>query len=139
MEMDATPRRMTEAPSRRGRGIKKVFFFLVLCALLVAGIWYWLSLPATGSSEATARQTESAVERVSKVMVLPQDEQPAIGTIIDPYKFQGGVFFDVVQMGDLVLMYPERGMLIVYSAAHKKIVGVAPFVMNTPPGISVTE
>jgi hypothetical protein len=59
-------------------------------------------------------------------MVLPKGEEPTVGTITDPSAFEGQAFFEGAVKGDKILVYPNKGMIILYSSSQGKILGVAP-------------
>lgn len=139
MEMDATPQAMPAGePSKGGMG-KKILGIVIVLIILIAGGWYWMSRPAADSPEAAAAEVEEVVAEVSKVMVLPTEETPTVGTVTDPAVFAGQAFFDGVQTGDKILVYPNRGMVVLYSVSMKKILGVAPLTVGANPELPATE
>lgn len=135
MEMDATPQAMPAGePSKGGMG-KKILAVVIILIILGAGLWYWMSRPEEGSPEAVAREVEQTVAEVSRVMVLP-DETPTVGTVTDPAVFAGQEFFKGVEEGDKILVYPTRGMVILYSMSLGKILGVSPLTVGAVAGAS---
>lgn len=137
MEVDATPQAMPAGePSKGGMG-KKIFAGVVILIIVAAGVWYWISRPAEGSPEAVAAEVEKVVAEVSRVMVLP-DETPTVGTVTDPAVFAGQAFFEGVVEGDKILVYPTKGMVVLYSARMGKILGVAPLSLGAVAGESTS-
>lgn len=135
MEMDATPQAMPAGePSKGGMG-KKILAVVIILIILGAGLWYWMSRPEEGSPEAVAQEVEQTVSEVSRVMVLP-DETPTVGTVTDPAVFAGQAFFEGVQAGDKILVYPTKGMVVLYSMSLGKILGVAPLSVGAVAGAS---
>jgi hypothetical protein len=135
MEMDATPQAMPSGePSKGGMG-KKILGAVIILIILIGGVWYWMSRPAAGSPEAAAKEVAAVVAEVGQVMVLPEDETPTVGTVTDPSVFAGQAFFAGVQTGDKILVYPKRGMVVLYSVSLKKILGVAPLTVGANPTI----
>lgn len=70
------------------------------------------------------------VERVGKLMLLPEDEQPTLATVSDLSSLEGQVFFANAELGDIVLMYPKASRAILYSPSRNKIIEVAPITVG---------
>lgn len=125
------------APEKKGMG-KVIFAVVIILIILGAGLWYWMTRPEEGSPEAVAREVRNVVAEVSRVMVLPSGEEPTVGTITDTTVFAGQAFFEGAQEGDKILVYPNKGMVILYSAAKGKILGVAPLSLGAVAGASAS-
>lgn len=73
-----------------------------------------------------AAETERIKSEVSKLIDVPQDEQPTIASVVDASKLNNQAFFAKAQNGDRVLMYAKAKKAILYRPSSKKIIEVAP-------------
>lgn len=71
-------------------------------------------------------ETQALVERVSKLIVLPEDEQPTVAIVADPEALSNQPFFANAKEGDRVLIYTNARKVILYDPVSDKIVEVAP-------------
>jgi hypothetical protein len=82
-------------------------------------------------SPAEAAQLEGVIAQVGKLMLLPENEQPAIATVTDLNPLSGQAFFANASIGDVVLMYKGARKAILYSPQKNKIIEVAPITTDT--------
>lgn len=69
--------------------------------------------------------------RVSKHIVLPTDEEPALLTVTDNSKLTTA-FLKQTQNGDKVLVYPQNKKAIIYRPAIDRIVDIGPVEIDQP-------
>lgn len=82
------------------------------------------------STVQTEEQIRVAVEAVGKIMELPQ-EKPTIASVSDVTKLPAGQpFFANAKNGDTVLFYNDAKKAILYRPETKKIINVAPILVN---------
>ncbi len=72
------------------------------------------------------QETDSLVNKVSKLMVLPMGETPTIATVTDPAALKDQPFFASAQKDDKVLIYAQAKKAILYSVQLDKILEIAP-------------
>lgn len=70
------------------------------------------------------------VSAVSKLMVLPEGEEPTFATVSDPSKLEKQPFFKNASVGDKVLMYTVSKRAILYNPTSNKIVEVGVVVLG---------
>ena len=70
---------------------------------------------------ASAEQTNTLIEKVSKLIVLPKGESPTIATVSDKNKQK--IFFKA-ENGDMALLYSKAGEAILYRPSIDKIIEV---------------
>lgn len=82
----------------------------------------------------TSQQDEAnqLVERVSKLILLPRDEQPTIATVTRVEELKNQTFFKDAENGDKVLVYPKAKQAILYRPSQNLIIAVAPFTIDSP-------
>ncbi|MCC6710836.1 MAG: hypothetical protein IT416_00595 [Candidatus Pacebacteria bacterium] len=75
--------------------------------------------------EAVAKEREEILAKVSKLMILPDDEEPTIATVTDAQVLaQYQPFFRKASDGDKVILYVKSGKSIIYSPDKDIIVNV---------------
>jgi hypothetical protein len=71
-------------------------------------------------------EARKLVASVSKLMVLPTDEEPTVATVADRDKLKEQQFFANSQNGDKVLIYTKAKKAILFRPSANKIIDVAP-------------
>lgn len=107
-----------------GDGRAKLILGLIFLVLIAA---VFIFRPAPNPQQ----DAQNLVDRVAKLMVLPAGEVPTVATIIDPAKLRTVPFFKDVKMGDRLLIYANAQEMILYDPVANKLLGVAPFTINT--------
>lgn len=122
-------------------GIKSLFsrFFLeqkrptqVLSVLALIGIvtavFFFIKFNELkkNPSAVVDQQTRDLVKRVSKLIVLPENEVPTMATVSDPEKLKDQPFFINAKKGYNVLIYSNAKKAILYDPFSNKIIEVAP-------------
>ena len=72
------------------------------------------------------KEVEELVNRVGKLIVLPEGEQPTVATVSDVESLREQPFFAQAKNGDKVLIYTNARKVILYDPVKNKIVEVAP-------------
>jgi hypothetical protein len=113
---------------------------LLAVAIVAAGFGFYYynqySDLKVNPQRAAQEETRTLVERVSKLIVLPQDELPTIATVSDPEQLQSQPFFRNAKAGDKVLIYANARKAVLYSPTDNKIVEVAPLNIGETAGAS---
>jgi hypothetical protein len=109
---------------------KNVIGVLVIVALASAGSGYYFYhryQELQQNPQAVAEKDNAAlVAELSKLIVLPTDEQPTIATVADPSKLKDQLFFANAKTGDRVIIYTNARKAILYDPVAKQIIEVAP-------------
>ncbi|MFM2357922.1 MAG: hypothetical protein RJA61_659 [Candidatus Parcubacteria bacterium] len=112
--------------------ILRKFFVPILIGLifLVAGFAYYYYSEAqkfkNNPQAQTQEEVDSLVAEVSRIILLPQDEDPTIATVSDPERLKDQPFFAKAKAGDKVLLYANAKKAYLYDPINKKILEVAP-------------
>lgn len=116
----------------------KLVLALLVVALVGAGGWYaWRSqssddlarLSANAGAKLTDDQVQRLIERISRFMVLPDEENPSVVVIRDAASLaQQQSFYRGAKDGDILVVYSSRA--IIYDAKANKLVNVGPIVRN---------
>ncbi|TSC62674.1 MAG: hypothetical protein G01um101448_1009 [Parcubacteria group bacterium Gr01-1014_48] len=120
---------MTEIIDKPKR--RRHFFVIVaafaLVALFVVIFFYRENIKRKQNPLSVEQDTgKSIIDQVSKLVVLPEGEEPTIATVTDPEILKSQVFFTHAQTGDRVLIYTKARKAILYSPSLNKIVEIAP-------------
>jgi len=106
--------------------------FITVVALVLAGLMYAQLMKAKQNPQAQAqKEVRELVAKVSKLVVLPEGENPTIATVSDPEALKDQVFFTNAQKGDKVLIYTNAKKAVLYSVTTNKILDVAPLNIGT--------
>ncbi len=119
-----------------GKGaLKNCIIFLVFAALIGACAWLFVNynnaqkqvdyLSSLTPEDINEKATDELLEKIGKLILLPEDKQATISTIQDIEKLvEGEPFFEKAQNGDKVIIYNDRA--IIYSPARNILVNVGP-------------
>jgi len=119
------------------RGKKNLVFGLVII-LLVASMGTAAFLYAQvvelkqDPQKRLQQEAEGLIERVGRLVVLPEEERPTIATVSDVEQIKDQPFFANAKNGDKVLIYTNARKAILYDPVNDKIVEIAPLNIGTP-------
>lgn len=95
-------------------------------------LWNKVSVLQQNPTEINDKDLKDTTEKVSKLMIIPQDETPTLATVSDPEKLKDQPFFANAKTGFKVLVYTKAQKAILYDPFLNKIVEVAPINSNAP-------
>jgi hypothetical protein len=107
----------------------KVIALLVVAAIFTGG-GYYVAMRNADTSGDTQKELEQVIKKISKLMILPEDEVPTLATVTDPKKLEGQPFFAKAQAGDKILIYSNIKKVILYSPSINKIIEVGGINLN---------
>lgn len=112
--------------------LSKKIIYLVIGILLIAiftSIYLFVQYRKANQdpNEIAKQEIEEIQEKISRLMVLPEDETPTLATVSDPEKLTDQPFFKNAKKGDKVLLYARSKKAILYSVSDDKIIEVSPF------------
>ena len=115
------------------RLIPYVLTFLVLVAAGFS-VYFWNEARVLKANPQRAAQAETLklIAAISKLIVLPEGENPTIATVTDPERLREQPFFANAKTGDKVLIFTNSRKAILYSPTQNKIVEVAPINIGNP-------
>jgi hypothetical protein len=143
-EAVTTPRAKMSFTSLKGllKGIvsdrkKTVTATFIVAIVLSIGttLYFYKQLSDVKRDPQKVAQAEAAalIGRVSKIIELPQGEQPTIATVTDPDKLRTQSFFARAKRGDKVLIFTNSRKAILYDPVANKIVEAAPIDIGNNP------
>lgn len=115
--------------------LKPVVWISLLVLLSLAGGVYGFTLYQKSVAASKQAQNPDAAAKeeikklsglVSKLMELPQGEDPTIATVTDKEKLKDQAFFVKTENGDKLLIYPQAKKAILYRPSTNKVIDVAP-------------
>jgi len=128
-----------EKPAKKG--ILSILLFIALLAAIGVAVYFYLQVAQLKKNpqQVSQEEVQQLVDKVSKLMVLPEGETPTVATVNDPEKLKDQPFFSKAQVGDKVLIYTNAKKAILYNPATNKIVDVAPVnIGNNATGTNTT-
>ncbi len=103
--------------------VMKISIGVVVLAVLAGGYYFYMS---SQSPEArVAAETQSAVEKIGRLIALPENEAPTLATVTDPAQLKDQPFFAKAEVGFQVLLYPVSQKAFLYDPKKDIIVEVA--------------
>ena len=101
---------------------------IVFLGALGGGIYfYWQYQRVVKNPELiTKQETAWILERINKLIDLPQDETPTVATVLDKDKLKDQEFFKNAQNGDKLIVYMNAKKAVLYRVSTNKIIEVAP-------------
>lgn len=117
----------------------------VLLILLVAsvGFNYYLYSQSVGvvknPQEVAQKEAADLVAKVSKLIVLPEGENPTVATVKDPEKLKDQLFFANAKEGSKVLIFTKAKKAVLYDPDANKVIEVAPLNIGNPSDADVVE
>lgn len=105
----------------------QILFWIALCFSLFAfGVTVYDGYQRLNAPIAVVQSSSDILRRVSRQMVLPEDETPTIATIADLTQLQNSPLFEEAEVGDKIIIYARAGLIVLYSPTYERIVRVAP-------------
>lgn len=106
-----------------------LLIILLLAAIALAVFFYsryqYEKKMLANPQVSTEAQTRNLTQKVGKLMVLPQGDDPTMATVLNRDVLKTQPFFAHAQNGDVLLMYPKTKLAILYRPSENKIINVA--------------
>ena len=125
MNPDTIP--SSEVSASEGQSNLIRFLGLILFVALVVTIFFYSEARTLGkdpNKEAQAKIT-ALVEKVGKIIALPEGEVPTIALVTDLAPLAKNAFFAKAKVGDEALFYPVAQKAFLYDPRENRIVEVA--------------
>lgn len=120
-EVNAEPK--SEKP-KIPKGLMRYVIAGVVVLIVLIGGYFWYT--NSQSSEARAvEETASAVEKIGRLIALPEGETPTLATVTDPEQLKDQPFFAKAEVGFQVLLYANAQKAFLYDPNKNIIVEVA--------------
>ena len=110
-----------------------IFLALILVVAVSAAGYFYFKARKLETATSSQDDLKNLLDQVSKLIILPQDEQPTIATVTDIEQLKGQAFFANAQIGDKVIIYTTAKKAILFRPSENKIVEVAPLNLEAPP------
>lgn len=119
-------------------GIFLLFTIVLICTILGigTGIYFYSKYKTTAQELRNIQLTpgadaQSIIDKVSKLIAVPEDEQPTIATVTDLERLKNQPFFAKAKIGDRVLIYTKNKKAILFDPVENKILEVGPLILPT--------
>ncbi len=108
-------------------GIAIILVILFVAAAGSAGFFYKeLAELKKDPQKKIQEETQTLLDKVGRLVVLPEGEQPTIATVSDAERLKDQPFFAKAKNGDKVLIYPNARKAILYDPISDKVIEIAP-------------
>lgn len=112
--------------------INLVIAFIILVLLAFSGYFYYqLNSIKNNPKDAAQEEIKNLINKVSKLYLIPSDEDPTIATVSDPTVLKDQSFFTLSEKGDKVLIFTKAGKAVLYRPSINKIIEIAPIKNNS--------
>jgi cytoskeletal protein RodZ len=119
---------------KKRKKFKKSFFRLSAVIVGIVLVLFVYSYATTrnqlmhlkSSSSSAQTETQSTIDKVSKLVVLPAGEPPTLATVSNASRLKNQQFFARAQDGDKLLIYSKSGLGILYRPSTNKIISYSP-------------
>ncbi len=123
--------------NQRGRNFfRNVSIILVILVLAMGGVsfYFWSKFQnaLSNPSQVTSVEVANLINKVSKIMLLPANEQPSLANIDDLSSLKTQPFFVNAMVGDKLLVFNTSKVAILYRPSENKIIQVGPINVNPP-------
>ncbi len=114
---------------------KALVVLLIVALIGVAGFMTFKYMDLKQNpNKVTEAEQKSLIQKVGKLMKLPDGEQPSIATVSDKEKLKDQAFFSKAENGDTLLIYTTAKQAILYREKDNQIIQVAPIAIDTTTG-----
>lgn len=106
---------------------------IVATVSLLFGFYFYYKLHNIEKNSRINNQQEASdvMNKVSRLYLIPEDEDPTIATVSDPSILKNQSFFTLAEKGDKVIIFTRSGKAILYRPSIDKIIETAP-IKNNP-------
>jgi hypothetical protein len=109
---------------------------LVIIVLVASSFYLYMQLESIKKNpqQIAQQEVQSLIAKVSRLVVLPEEETPTVATVSDAEKLKDQPFFRNAKNGDKVLIYTNARKAVLYDPVNNKVVEIAPVnIGNTQP------
>jgi len=122
---------------------KKTVLILIILLVVVStagGYYFYKYRQLTRDPNAVAKkETAELVSLVSKLILLPEGEAPAVATVQDKEKLSTEPFFKNAENGDKVLIYYAAKKAYLYRPSTNKVIEAAPLSTQNTNNINTSS
>lgn len=117
--------------------INSLTIILIVVAFIIGGAaaggysYYQNQQRAKDPQKAAQEEGKKLIEKVGKLIELPQGEEPTIATITDKERLKDQPFFQRAENEDKVLIFTQAKKAVLYRPGLNKVIEVAPINIGT--------
>jgi len=121
-----------QSPKKKRKYFFKFIIFLIIIGLAGATGYYYKQYKKIKDNPNVVAQEELKIvtDALSKLMELPEGEEPTLATVQDKEKLKEQDFFKKSENGDKILIYAAARKAIIYRPSANKVIEVAPLVLD---------
>jgi len=101
---------------------------VITLLLAVIGLlgWKYYEVSNKSQTEVAKETTSRLVGKVSKLYLVPTNEQPTVAQIQDKSKLGSQAFFKNAKNGDYLLIYTKEKVALIYRESTNQLINVGP-------------
>lgn len=98
-----------------------ILMTMVIVPLLLSGLLIY-KINKVDKETSNKKATEELIEKVSKIYLVPEGEEPTIASVSDPQAVKNNSFFTLSEKDDKILIFPKSGRAVLYRPSINKII-----------------
>lgn len=119
---------------KRNRIVNILIILIALIAISFGLYFYYkLNKIENDSGITVQKDLEILLQKVGRLYLMPEGEQPTVATVSDPEVLKGQSFFTSSKKGDKVLIFTRAGKAVLYRPSVDKIVEITTVSQKTEP------
>lgn len=120
------------AGGQKKKIVVKMLVLLMMAGLVGTSVYYFRQYKKIKDNPDSVAQEEvkSVTNTLSKLMELPEGEEPTLATVLDKEKLKEQEFFKKSENGDKILVYASAKKAILYRPSANKVIEVAPLILG---------
>lgn len=114
--------------TKKRQNIIYIILVILLLGAIGCGVYFYVQYrrAVNNPDYASEQELSSVLEKVNKLMELPQDETPTLATVLNKDELKDQDFFKNAENGDKVLVYVQNKKAVLYRPSTNKIIEVMP-------------
>jgi hypothetical protein len=124
-----------ESAQKKHSFVDSIAYVLLVLFLFSTGtaLYFYKKSAALKAIPQVQSQNETAdlIEKVSKIILLPEGEVPTIATVSNPEELRSQPFFEKAKVGNKVLLYQIAKKAYLYDPTANKIIEVSSITPET--------
>lgn len=113
--------------------VVSAFVIIVVGSLGAAGYFYNEYKKLSQKTATPTDELADVLEKVSRIVELPEGENPTLATVSDVSRLSGQKFFEKAQNGDKVLIYTQASTAYLFRPTTGKVVNVSQLNVKNEP------
>ena len=132
MSEDLNKKNSVEKKAKKSKKKRILIIVVALIIVVGGGAFYMQTQNEAYQQKRAEAKINSMLKKVERLVLLPEDEVPAVFDINEPETLiEQQAFFRGVEAGDKLLVFPETNKAIIYSPKKNQIINIGPVTFDS--------